>query len=686
MNASVRNLAIAVLLGWCSRGLASPATLSVKNAADFKKAFEIVNGDWTASDLGVTGASPHYRDFPGAKLGDFADDAHMYFVVHAINLWRYATVGAADWDNYTFETTVKILSPAPRNGIRPGQDCVFMNYQWGREAMGSDAAIVVRYAGPDRNYLVRLSSGYGHVELWKTKGGVVRVVPFPFVANQEYKVAVAAAGHWIIVAVDGRELIRYCDTVDPIEKGKAGLAVRESKVQFSDIRVTSTAPITTAAPVHQPDFKLRSWVGRQYIFDGDEPIAHLGVVSEAPLLEEVKFAPGVMPLCTLPGALSWGISWKTNIQFQVIHEGATLAWTWTVEERNGFSAGTSAWTLEYDPKVGYIWDFKTRMTALVDDKQRWAFDLTDPCFYQTVAPATSKMPACRTNPNYALWQGTNGQCYSFPANHQFTNGGGLSAADGLIKQGGFWATTVNDWAAVFEIPADNRFQYFEGYCHWGLDQHIEPALAGMNGEALKKPAKKGEIYEGHIRVYAFSPARLAERLAQSVLPPSLNRALLNKPMLVHDEPINHFTETVNAVAGDSKLRWLGNYAIDHSIGYNGDSTSMRIDAENAPWLEMGSSYRSGPYTALKYRIGLWVKADNFKGTVAIKANAFNWPGKNNAPEEKTEFNINGQCDWTHVSFESDFPRLAHLWKLYIDVHGKGTVWVDDVEIMPLDSL
>ena len=159
----------AVLSCWCSVGLAGPIGLSIKNATDFNQSFEIVNGEWTANDRGVIGMSPRYRDLPGTKLGDFADDAHTYFVVHAVNLWRYATVGAGDWDNYTIETTVKILDAAPLAGVRPGQDCVFMNYQWGREAMGSDAAIVVRYAGPDHNYMVRLSSGFGHVELWKTR-------------------------------------------------------------------------------------------------------------------------------------------------------------------------------------------------------------------------------------------------------------------------------------------------------------------------------------------------------------------------------------------------------------------------------------------------------------------------------------------------------------------------------------
>ena len=410
MNSLTRTFVMAGVLGWCSLSFSSHGAITMGKVAEFNnQSLEIVNGDWSIADHGLTGTSPKYRDLPGTKLEGFADDAHTYFVVHAVNLWRYALIGATNLENYTFETRVKILDPAPLAGVRPGQDCVFINYQWGREAMGSDAAIVVRHAGPDRNYMVRLSTGFGQLELWKTKGGVVRVVPFPFAANTDYKLAVTVTGRWIVVAVDGKELIKYYDEIDPITTGRAGIAVRESKVQFADIQITPAKAIYTAAPTHKPNFKLRQWTGRQYIFDGDEPIAHFGTKPDAPLLEEVKFAPGVMPFCTLPGACSWGIDWKTNIQFQVGHDGETLNWTWTLEEKNGNCAGTSTWTLTYDPKTGYVWDHKAKLTALTDDKQRWGFDLTDPCFYQTVAPATDKMPTGRTNPNYALWQGTNGQ-------------------------------------------------------------------------------------------------------------------------------------------------------------------------------------------------------------------------------------------------------------------------------------
>jgi len=44
-----------VCLSWCTSAETAPVTLSVTNAADFKNAFEIVNGDWTATDHGVIG-------------------------------------------------------------------------------------------------------------------------------------------------------------------------------------------------------------------------------------------------------------------------------------------------------------------------------------------------------------------------------------------------------------------------------------------------------------------------------------------------------------------------------------------------------------------------------------------------------------------------------------------------------
>ena len=672
-------------------GMAAQPLLQCAMERDFSHDFHTSVGEWKTDDQGLVGSSPHYRDLPGTDLGDFTNDAHTYFVVHAVNLWRYAIAGQSDWKDYTLATTVHILDPAPLDGVRPGQDCVFMNYQWGREAIGSDAGLCVRYQGPDRYYMVRLSSSYQHIELWKTKGGVVCVKPFPFVAGKDYRLSVTANGCWITVMVDGTEIIRYYDPVAPILSGKVALGVRESRVRFSNLQVDAVTPDATAAPAHVANFHLRDWVGRHYIFDGDEPIANL-VINSGGLahggLQEVKLVPGLMPMMILDSCAEWGTGWTDDYRYTVQQEGKQFSMRIELKNRNGFSAGTGIWTLTYDPKVGYLWEMHARVEVLVDDKvQKWTFNLADPCFYQTVSPATSKMPTCRTVPNYALYtRAVDGLYGWFPTNHQFINNGGASEQELTIRKGGFFSTTVDDWAAVVEVPADNEWQYDAGYCAWGLDEHIGPLYTPGT------KAQKGEVFTGHVRYYALPPEKVQEIIAKGVLPN--DRPANHVERLVHEEPMNHFTDVVAAVAGDSKLRWLGGYTIDRTQGRN-DKICMRIDATDAqrlgsPHMTMGASNRTGPYTGLKYRIGMWVKADTFTGKVTLTMKNIIFPDHTNTGAQRTIENpsaslqIKGKCDWTFVSFETPYPRQAHAWDMQIDIDGQGAIWVDDIEFTPLN--
>ena len=102
-----------------------------------------------------------------------------------------------------------------------------------------------------------------------------------------------------------------------------------------------------------------------------------------------------------------------------------------------------------------------------------------------------------------------------------------------------------------------------------------------------------------------------------------------------------------------------------------------------PFARMGPSWRSGPYLAPRYRVGCWVKSENFTGTFAISADFIVYQKPREPKSYRKEIPISGKMDWTYVSFETDFPRLAHGWNLRLDPNGKGTVWVDDVEVTPL---
>ena len=676
--------ACALCSGLWARG-AEEALMSPASAKDYRAQFTFLTAGWEAERGGLVGTSPEYYSLPETALDGLPDDTWTYFVVHPVDLWRYAVAGQPEWTDYTLTATLTIDKPAPLKGFRPGD--YFFNYQWGREAIGSDAGIIVRYQDMDNYYMVRLSSGYGHVELWKTRGGVVQVKPYRLQTNHAYKVSVTASGRWIAVAIDGTEILRYADPVLPLRNGQVGLGVRESQVRFSDVQVAPAAHLDALPPAHKADFHLRKWVGRDYVFDGDEPVGYMLHNAAAGWnICEVKLLPGLMPL-VVPGMGMVSYECPSDGNYKVTREGKEFAFSATIQATNGVFTQEAAWELTYDPERGYVWDKRAKLTMLKDKGLSAWPELDDPYFYQIVAPVVpAKLPKCRAEPNYCIKQVTDGSTIAFPnAQHLWIDG----ASDGskaVIRSGGVQATTVDGWGVVTEFPEDNDHSYYTGYCHWGLDQHIR--------ETSHHVPAKGESYSGHLRFYAWDPARVRRELTHGVLPPT------NRPspaqLIANVEPLNRCDTLYPGLTGESVRLWTGNYAVDHTVGH-GDTTSMRIDAaaitkrldgaygDERPNIWLGPTYWTGPYLAPRYRFGLWVKADEFTGKVVFQADSFNWspPAKQKFPVVSAELPIQGKCDWTRISLDGPFPRQVYNWELRIDPVGTGTVWVDDIEVTAL---
>ncbi|MHB9131642.1 MAG: LamG domain-containing protein [Armatimonadota bacterium] len=669
---------------------AEKALLRPTSTEDYRAQFTLSADGWQTENKGLVGTSPQYYSLPETALDGFPDDPWTYFVVHPVNLWRYAIAGQPEWTDYTLTTTITVEQPAPLKGHRPGD--YFYNYQWGREAIGSDAGLIVRYQDQDNYYMVRLSSGYDHVELWKTHGGVVRVKSYHFEPNRAYQVSVTASGRWLIIAIDGKELMRYADPLLPLRNGQVGVGVRESRVRFSDIKVTPAAHLDTPSPAHKPSFHLRKWVGRDYIFDGDEPIGYFNANGMGGMsLCEVKLTPGLMPLL-LPCVSMVSYTIPSTGTYTVKKEGKAFAFSAKLQAKDDAFTHNADWELTYDPASGYVWDKRATITMLKDKVlTRWP-ELDDPCFYQLVAPVTNKLPKCRTELKYVIKQIPDGSMVVFPnAQHEWVDAlGGVDNAKLTIRSGGVNVTTVDGWGVVTELPKDNEYTYHTEYCHWGLDQHISASVRHV--------PVKGDSYTGHLRYYLWDPARTRTEIARGVFPPlRTDRSPWHTAtqLIAHVEPVNHCDYLFPGLTGESVRQWTGNYTLDHIVGH-GDTTSMRIDAaaiakrsngaygDERPNIWLGPSYWTGPYLAPRYRFGIWVKADQFTGKVAFIANGFNpSPGTKKPDDIRVELPIQGKCDWTYLTFDASFPRQMFNWVLRIDPIGTGVIWVDDMEVTPL---
>ncbi len=650
---------------------------------------------WKATTTGLEAKGPQYYNLPETALDGMDDNAYAYFQSRAVNLWQYAFLGNTGGKDYTLTATVRVLEPAPLKGFRPGEGCIFMNYQWGREAMGSDVGLIVRHTDADHYYQVRLSTGYGHVELWKTHGGVVRVKPFAFQAGKDYRVAVTASGPWIVVSVDGQELIRYADPVEPLLAGKAGLAVRESAVRFSDVTVSNAPAITDAVPVHKPDFHIRQWVGRDTIFDGDEPVGH--IPPDRSRFEELKLRPGLMPVMIAQSTPAlWGegfdkLKWSDKGKMEVLAEGSELQLTLSTVETNGIAQPTGKWRLSYDAKQNsYVLDGQLSADVLKDGiLSKWgSINLTDPMFYQLLAPATDAMPACRSHDNAALFLRADGVLCAFPLNHAGKNNAFAPARELAIKPDGYWVTVVDGWGVVTEIPADNTLRYYGDYCDWGLDQHIaplwKPDQESYAGAPLKEfPAKAGDRFEGHVRYRLWDRQEVSAAFARAVRPASGRNAGPDRQLIAHLEPVNDCATILPLVNGTSRSLWQGDYEIVRDTGRNDRSCLRLRGGQSAKSGTIGPSFRAGPYLAKTYRIGAWVRSREFHGTIRCAIDSAAYPKPNTDPKPSAEVKFDGQGDWVWLGFETSIPRQTFFFSWLFEAKGTGSVDIDDITLAPV---
>ncbi|MCX5658389.1 MAG: hypothetical protein NTW19_01550, partial [Planctomycetota bacterium] len=464
---------------------------------------------------------------------------------------------------------------------------------------------------------------------------------------------------------------------------------RESRSSFSNFafeELPGTPDRTSLASggvAHKPDFKVREWVGKKYIFDGDEPIAWVfWNPTEGIELREMKLAPGLMPM-VMPCAGIASYDFKPEGDFNVTAQGATFAFnTKQVGKADAFEC-TANWTLTYAAGQGYVWDKRVKFTAN-KDKAQTEFQIDDPFFYQLVAPATDKLPAARATLNHTILERADGKLIAFPNAHHCWTDGLADCNKSVIRPDGAIVTVIDGWGVAAEMPSDNTHHFTGGYCHWGLDLHLR---------APESPAK-GQAFDGHMRYTLWDRERVKKALAAGVLP---EPGKANAPELFrHVEPVNGFREILPGLNGQSVRLWTGKYSVDHKVGH-GDTTSMLVNAgdiksrvtslygDERPNVWQGSSYWMGPYLAPKYKIGMWVKAEKFTGKVAILVDNIGWPKAREPKTISAELPINGSCDWTYVGFETDMPRGAYSWVVRVDPTGEGSFWVDDVEVSPVPA-
>jgi hypothetical protein len=222
---------------------------------------------------------------------------------------------------------------------------------------GYEAGILCR-GGKDSGYRVQFSSRYQEVSLVKyPDGGYVCSAPCPVKVKQPHQVKVEASGNWVEVVFDGKKVMSYWDR-EPLKAGDFGIGVSSgARVEFSNLK--ARIPIKHfGRPVMKPAFSVRKWLGgRQWIFDGQEPILLLPNTSE-PVINNVKLTPGYKP------QMSWSTNW--DIANQGVYKDGENRSTEPVVSAGGKSISAN-WTAR---QVKDRFATRTKLTIGMDE-ERW---------------------------------------------------------------------------------------------------------------------------------------------------------------------------------------------------------------------------------------------------------------------------------------------------------------------------
>ncbi len=318
--------------------------------------------------------SRHPADWNGATLSDTA-------ATLTGDKWSHLRA-PKDFGDVAVHATVTIAEPAKTTrffgqGWSAWPDATFSDG-------GFDAGLLLR-SGTNSGYRVQLSHKYQVVALVKwPEGGYVRVVPCAVKLNTPHQLAVSAQGSRIFVRVDGADMLTWDDIFLPLTSGAVGIAVQDgAKATFTGVLVEQPPAISRPPPgPHTPNFSVRPFLGgRQFVFDGDEPVLQLHYEKDPSVF--AKLRPGYKPQLTFDS--HWDLAnqgafkdadskWTAPV---TSGGGKSLKATWSARSVKDRFTTQSTLTVGYDARRGtYTYDIESALEVLPGEPFhfRYGFD------------------------------------------------------------------------------------------------------------------------------------------------------------------------------------------------------------------------------------------------------------------------------------------------------------------------
>jgi len=249
---------------------------------------------------------------------------------------------------------------------------------------GFEAGLLLR-AATNSGYRVQLSHKYQVVALVKwPEGGYVQVVPCAVKLKSPHKLLASVQNSRVHVSVDDVPKIAWHDSFLPLTSGAVGVAVSGgAKATFSDVEVGIVPSVTeTPRGPHTANFSVRPFLGgRQFVFDGDEPVLQLHYEKDPSVF--AKLRPGYKPQLTFDshwdlanqGAFKEADSkWTAPV---TSGGGKSVKATWSARSVKDRFTTQSTLTVGYDAKRGtYTYDIESALEVLPGEPFhfRYGFD------------------------------------------------------------------------------------------------------------------------------------------------------------------------------------------------------------------------------------------------------------------------------------------------------------------------
>jgi len=657
---------------------------------------------------GPTGAAVLEATTPAATAAAFKADAEGWAAVEigyggpATGDWTYALGGDAAWTNYRVECRVHLVQPATRkDGLELRS---FVTFDSHARLGGYEAGLILRHQSPRKHYRLAVSSLWKEIILWRPSGGVVQAVEFPFEVGKTYHIVAECHGPRICVRVDGRELIDWWDTADPVESGQVGLARKEGESYFTSVKVGALDAPVGKAPPHVARFRERQWHGQPFFFDGNEPIfTHK--------LDLMKFRPGYRPLLEVSsfvGDTGLLLRFRKTERYTVAELGEQVIIEMTGVDPKNESAVTclTRVVVRYDAATDvYAYDHccTTRIPERAKGKAGAVWDHGNTLILGAVGSANTRDPdSPKPTYHWIVIEGEDGKFYKVPLNHNIHYDGAAETSGCPVKPGGFGWVAVGDSVLSPTIRMQDRSPNFadkNGFatCWWAYDVHIGfyPKLVSGEGPmshgliercargGFYPPKAHGVVLPGEYRtrvIYsAINASEARDRLAKAEFYQPVN---LDVKIPVYTAGIGFrepFDKTVLLASPHTEHRiWAG--VIDEQVGHDSPS-SLRLDGPTEAYVQTGRSYFSGRYPK-KVRVSGWVKTKDVQGEgPAVGFRRFG----NRDTFEFHNTGVTGTTDWTPFSYVTGFPANCFGVTLYWRNSGTGTAWFDDFQIEPVDD-